>query len=218
MATKEMELYDIEALKIDLPTAKELSQYVYDKTSISLDLIGKPKEEQYLAAKNALEGKKVPETFVSDENPYVNKQELVPVDDVRQLPPRNEDLPPQDTMVHHFGATNMPHPLDPQSDKKVHITFRKYDSGVITYQIVGPIEPINVGTRINKYGQPQPEKISWLDPRTEERLMRRVDGSYTEQGRKLHTYCVGEKGAGIWPLIDRDMVSVNSKNIADPWA
>jgi len=48
--------------------------------------------------------------------------------------------------------------------------------------------------------------------------MRRVDGSYTEQGRKLHTYCVGEKGAGIWNLIDRDMVSVNFKNIADPWA
>jgi len=49
-----MASYDIEALKADLPTAKELAQFVYDKTSISLDLIGKPKDEQYQVAKNAL--------------------------------------------------------------------------------------------------------------------------------------------------------------------
>ena len=40
-----MATYDIEALKADLPTAKELAQFVFDKTNgtISLDLIGKPK-------------------------------------------------------------------------------------------------------------------------------------------------------------------------------
>jgi hypothetical protein len=48
--------------------------------------------------------------------------------------------------------------------------------------------------------------------------MRRTDGSFTEKGRGLHTFCVGEKGAGIWNLIDKDMVSVTAKNIADPWA
>ena len=63
-----MATYDIDALKADLPTAKELAQFVYDKTNISLDLIGKPKEEQYVVAKNVLEGKKIPSEFLTNEN------------------------------------------------------------------------------------------------------------------------------------------------------
>jgi len=61
-----MATYDIEALKADLPTAKELAQFVFDKTNgaIALDLIGKPKDDQYQVAKNALEGKKVPSDFL----------------------------------------------------------------------------------------------------------------------------------------------------------
>ena len=55
-----MATYDIEALKADLPTAKDLAQFVYDRTQIALDLIGKSKEDQYIVAKNALEGKKIP--------------------------------------------------------------------------------------------------------------------------------------------------------------
>ena len=213
-----MATFDIEALKADLPTAKELAQFVYDKTQIALDLVGKPKEEQYLVAKNALEGKKIPQEFVTDENPYVDKRETIPVDDLRKLPERSKDLPDPESQVHFFGATNMPHPLDPQSDKKVQINFKKYDNGVITYQIMGPVEQVAIGSRLNKYGQVQPEKYSWLDPRTEELMMRRADGTFTEKGRGLYTYCVGEKGAGIWNFIDRDMVSVSAKNISDPWA
>lgn len=213
-----MATYDIDALKADLPTAKELAQFVYEKTQISLDLVGKPKEEQYLVAKNALEGKKIPQEFITDQNPYVDKKELIPVDEMRVLPERSKDLPPVSSMVHFFGATNMPHPLDPQSDKKVHIGFKKYDNGVITYQIMGPVEQLAVGSRMNKFGQIQPEKYTWIDPRTEELVMRRQDGSFTEKGRGLYTFCVGEKGAGIWPLIDKDVVAANAKNIADPWA
>jgi hypothetical protein len=213
-----MATYDIEALKGDLPTAKELAQFVYDKTGIMLDLVGKPKEDQYLVAKNALEGKKVPEEFKTDENPYVSRTELIPEDEIRKLPERNKDLPDIDSRVHHFGATNMPHPLDPQSDRKVHISFWKYDNGAVTYQIMGPLEKVAVGSRINKYGQQTPEKYSWIDPRSEEVLMRRPDGTFTEKGRGLYTYCIGEKGGGIWGLIDKDLVSVSAKNIADPWA
>lgn len=213
-----MATYDIEALKADLPTAKELAQFVYDKTQIALDLIGKPKEDQYLVAKNALEGKKIPSEFLTDENPYVEKKDLIPVDEIRALPPRSTDLPDPSAMVHQFGATNMPHPLDPQSDRKVHITFRKYENGLLTYQVMGPLEQQAVGSRINKYGQNVPEKYTWMDPRTEERVMRRPDGTFTEVGRGLHTYCIGEKGGGIWSLIDRDMVTVTEKNIANPWA
>ena len=213
-----MATYDIEALKADLPTAKELSQFVYDKTGMALDLVGKPKEDQYLAAKNALEGKKVPSEFLTDENPYVEKKDLVPEDPMPSVPPREAGLLDPEAEVHHFGATNMPHPLDPQSDRKVHITFRKYEDGSLTFEVVGPLEKQAVGSRLNKYGQVQPEKYTWLDPRTGERLMRKADGSFTKEGRGMYAYCVGEKGGGIWPLIDKEAVRISEKNIANPWA
>ena len=213
-----MATYDIEALKADLPTAKDLAQFVYDRTNIALDLIGKPKDEQYQVAKNALEGKKVPAEFLTQENPYVEKKDIIPEDPLPPMPGRQEGLPPEESRVHYFGATNMPHPDDPQSDRKVAIDFRKYDNGIITFQIVGPVEQVAVGEKLNKYGQRVPEKYSWLDPRTQETVCRRADGSFTERGRGLYAYWVGEKGAGIWNLIDRDVVSVNSKNIANPWA
>jgi hypothetical protein len=213
-----MATYDIEALKADLPTAKDLAQFVYDRTQISLDLIGKSKDDQYQVARNALEGKKVPAEFITDENPYVDRKEQIPVDEVRKLPERSKDLPPEENRVHFFGATNMPHPLDPQSDKKVGINFRKYDNGLITYQVMGPLEQIAVGTKINKYGQEVPERFSWIDPRTEELVMRNPDGTFTQKGRGLHTFLIGEKGGGVWSLIDRDMTTVTAKNIADPWA
>ena len=215
-----MATYDIEALKADLPTAKELAQFVFDKTNgaISLDLIGKPKEEQYQVAKNALEGKKVPSDFLTGENPYMDKKDEIPEDPLRVMPPRDPNLPDPDAQVHFFGATNMPHPLDPQSDKKVYIEFRKYENGLITYTITGPIEQVPVGEKKNRYGQTVPEKYTWIDPRTPELVMRNADGTFTKEGRGLHTYCVGEKGSGIWSMIDRDMVTVTAKNIANPWA
>lgn len=213
-----MATYDIDALKADLPNAKDLAQFVYDKTQIALDLIGKAKEDQYLVAKNALEGKKIPSEFITDENPYVEKKDLIPEDELPPMPGKAANVPEEHSQVHYFGATNMPHPLDPQSDRKVAIDFKKYDNGVITFKIVGPVEKQAFGSRINKYGQNVPEKYVWLDPRTEETVLRNPDGTFTEKGRGLYTYCIGEKGAGIWPLIDRQNVSINSKNIADPWA
>lgn len=213
-----MATYDIEALKLDLPNAKDLAQFVYDKTGIALDLIGKPKDDQYSVAKRALEGKAIPSEYATEDNPYVDKKDLIPEDPMPPLPPRDKDLPPEESQVHFFGATNMPHPLDPQSDRKVHINFKKYDNGVITFQIMGPLEKQAVGSRINKYGQNVPERYTWLDPRTGEMVMRRADGTFTEKGRGLYTYCVGEKGAGIWTLIDREQVSISAKNIANPWA
>jgi hypothetical protein len=213
-----MATYDIEALKLDLPTAKELSQFVYDKVGVALDLIGKPKDEQYQVAKRALEGKNVPADYITGENPYVDKKDLVPEDPMPPVPEREKDLPERDSQVHFFGATNMPHPLDPQSDRKVVINFKKYFDGTITYQVMGPLEQQAVGSRINKYGQNVPEKYTWLDPRTEELVMRYPNGTFSKTGQGLYTYLVGEKGAGIWPLIDRDIVSATSKNIADPWA
>ena len=213
-----MASYDIEALKADLPTAKDLAQFVYDKVGIALDLVGKPKEDQYMVARNALEGKKVPADFLTDINPYIDRKELIPVDEMKKIPPRPADLPDEGSRVHFFGATNMPHPTDPQSDRKVHISFRKYDNGVVTYQVTGPVEQIAVGERINKFGQKQPEKFAWLDPRTEEIMLRRADGTFTEKGRGLYAFCVGEKGGGIWTLIDRNVLNIAEKNVTNPWA
>ena len=215
-----MATYDIDALKVDLPSAKELAQFVYDKTDgvVSLDLIGKPKEEQYIVAKNALEGKKVPAEYLTGFNPYVEKRDTIPEDPLRKMPKRSIDLPDEESQIHYFGATNMPHPLDPQSDKKVYIDFRKYENGLITYQITGPVEKIPVGEKLNKYGQTVPEKYSWIDPRTEERVLRNPDGTFSKEGRGVHTFLIGEKGGGVWNMIDKDIVSISSKNIADPWA
>lgn len=213
-----MASYDIDALKSDLPSAKELAQFVYDKTGIALDLVGKPKEEQYLAAKNALEGKKVPAEFLTNENPYVQKSDLIPKDEIPPLPPRSEDLPPISNMIHQFGATNMPHPMDPQSDRKVQIMFRKYDNNLITYQVLGPMHYVEEGVRINKYGQEVPERYRLVDPRTTECVLRNPDGTFSERGRGLYTYLTGEKGASVWTLIDRDLTAASGKNIADPWA
>ena len=213
-----MATYDIEALKVDLPTAKELAQFVYDRTQIALDLVGKSKEDQYVVAKNALEGKKIPQDFITTDNPYVDKRELIPVDEIKKLPPRSEDLPPIESRVNFFGATNMPHPFDPQSDKKVQINFWKYDNGLITFQITGPLEQVAVGERINKFGQTVPEKYTYIDPRTEETILRRPDGTFTEKGRGLYAYCSGEKGAGIWSMIDKSTMAIAAKNITNPWA
>ena len=118
-------MYDIAALKADLPTAKDLAQFVYDKTQIALDLVGKNKEDQYSVAKQALEGKKIPTDFLTDKNPYIDSKELIPEDPLRELPERSKDLPPMDSLVHFFGATNMPPPQDPQGDRTVMIDFRK---------------------------------------------------------------------------------------------
>lgn len=213
-----MATYDIDALKEDLPTAKELAQFIYDKVGVSLDFVGKPKEDQYQIAKNALEGKKIPSEYMTELNPYIDRKETIPMDELKPMPPRPTDLPDPTSQIHFFGATNMPHPSDPQSDRKVQINFRKYNNGLITYQIMGPLEQQAVGSRLNKFGQNVPEKYTWLDPRTEETVMKRPDGTFTEKGRGLYSYCSGEKGGGIWNLIDKEFNSLTQKNIVDPWA
>ena len=83
---------------------------------------------------------------------------------------------------------------------------------------MGPLEQIAVGERINKFGQTVPEKYSYIDPRTEESVLRRPDGTFTEKGRGLYAFCSGEKGAGIWSMIDKSTMAIAAKNITNPWA
>jgi hypothetical protein len=70
--------------RLTYPTAKDLAQFVYDKTQIALDLVGKRKRP-ILVAKNALEGKKVPAEFLTEENPYVDKKDTIPEDPLRGI-------------------------------------------------------------------------------------------------------------------------------------
>jgi hypothetical protein len=34
----------------------------------------------------------------------------------------------------------------------------------------------------------------------------------------LYAFCIGEKGGGIWSLIDRSMMNIAEKNVTNPWA
>jgi hypothetical protein len=49
-------------------------------------------------------------------------------------------------------------------------------------------------------------------------MLRRADGTFTEKGRGLYAFCVGEKGGGIWTLIDRNVLNIAEKNVTNPWA
>ena len=48
-------------------------------------------------------------------------------------------------------------------DKKVHMTFRKYNNGMISYEIHGPLVQRPFGEKINKYGKTVPEIIKWIE-------------------------------------------------------
>mgnify|MGYP003348403381 CR=1 FL=1 len=212
--------FDLEGLMTDFPTATDLERFVFDQTQVVLNLKGRANKLKYQVAMEVLNGAPVDPKFIGHDNPYLEKTDLVPEEPMKELPPRGAGIPSREYIQNEFFTAFVPH-SDPEyraQGRKMHVTFRKYKNGVITYQIMGPVEQVAIGSRLNKYGQVQPEKYSWLDPRTEELLMRRADGTFTEKGRGLYTYCVGEKGAGIWSFIDRDMVSVSAKNISDPWA
>ena len=218
-----MATYDIDALKADLPTAKELARYVYDKTGMALDLIGKPKDDQYLAAKNALEGKKVPAEFITDDNPYVEKSDLIPEDPLKEVPAKPKDLIGLNEVT-RFGTNTFPHP-HPEwkaQDVKAQVVFRKYDNGIITYEILGPIAKVPVGQKINKFGAKVPEKLTWIDPRTGEQIVRKADGNYTPIGTRLRAFMIKQKvnKSNQWDTwIDRDfIISDGATNENDPWA
>jgi hypothetical protein len=33
----------------------------------------------------------------------------------------------------------------------------------------------------------------------------------------MYAYCVGEKGGGIWSMIDRELLNIVQKNVTNPW-
>lgn len=215
--------FDMEGLMTDFPTATELQKFVYDQTGVVLNLKGRANKVKYQVAMDTLNGTLPAQEFLGTENPYVDKNELVPEDPLRELPPRDPEIDKAGPEVTRFATKLFPHP-DPEwkaKDQKCHVIFRKYQSGMITYEILGPIAKKAFGSKINKFGQTQPEKFGWVDPRTGEQIVRRSDGTITPIGTRLRGFMQRQRvnKTNQWDMwIDRDFVVVGDAISDNPWA
>jgi hypothetical protein len=214
--------FDLEGLMTDFPTAKELERFVFDETGIVLNLKGRANKLKYQVAMDVLNGIEVEAKFIGGENPYIDKTELVPVDDLKEPPAKDPNLPSIEEVQNYFVTNTIPHPdfEARMQDKKVSVIFRKYKSGEISYEILGPIAQRPHGVKLDKYGRERPEIIKWVDPRTGEQTVMREDGSLTPQGRKLRAMMQTLKvnKSNHWDTwVDREFASLNSTIANNPW-
>ena len=214
--------FDLEGLMTDFPTATELQRFVYDQTGIVLNLKGRSNKLKYQIAMDVLNGADPDEVFKGTENPYLDKVDLIPEDPLKPLPPRPAELTGLNEVT-RFGTNTFPHP-HPEwkaQDIKASVVFRKYDNGIITYEILGPIAKVPVGQKINKFGAKVPEKLTWIDPRTGEQVVRRSDSTYTPIGSRLRQFMMRQKvnKSNQWDTwIDRDFVYSEQIGNDDPWS
>jgi hypothetical protein len=216
--------YDLEGLMTDFPTAKELERFVFDETGVVLNLKGRANKLKYQVAMDVLNGQNIDEVYIGRENPYIEKSELVPEEPLKDKPARDKSLPPLSKVQNTFWSPMVPHPdADARAmDKKVHVLFRKYDNGMISYEIQGPLEKYPYGEKIDKYGRKRPEIMKWLDPRTGEQVAVREDGTMTQQGKRLRAMMQSSKfrinKGNQWSVfVDREFVSVSSEAAHNPW-
>ena len=214
--------FDLEGLMTDFPTAKELERFVFDETGIVLNLKGRANKLKYQVAMDVLNGEDVDPIFFGENNPYVDKTEMIPMEDLKPVPARDKSLPPRNQQQNAFFSPRVPHPDDEMraQDKKVDMVFRKYNNGMISYEILGPLETKPFGEKIDKFGRTRPEIIKWIDPRTGEQVVSREDGTLTPQGKRLRammlTHTVNKSNAWeIW--IDREFISLNDDVAHNPW-
>lgn len=214
--------YDIDGLMTDFPTARDLERFVFDETGIVLNLKGRANKLKYQVAMDVLNGQPIDEKFIGNDNPYIDKADLVPVDPIREKPARSPTLPDRAQVQNSFYSPVVPHPDTNMraQDKRVHMVFRKYNNGMISYEVLGPIEPVPWGEKIDKYGRTRPEVIKMIDPRTGEQLVQREDGTLTPQGKKLRammqTFRVNKSNQwDVW--IDREFASINDAVAHNPW-
>jgi len=214
--------FDLEGLMTDFPTAKELERFVYDETGIVLNLKGRANKLKYQVAMDVLNGEDIDPVFLGTDNPYIDRTELVPIDPIKEVPKRDESLPDRNQVQNVFFSPVIPHPDAEQraQDKKVHMLFRKYKNGMISYDILGPLEQKPFGEKIDKFGRTRPEVIKWVDPRTGEQVVMREDGTLTPQGKRLRatmqTFRVNNTNQWeVW--IDREFVSLNDTVANNPW-
>lgn len=214
--------FDLEGLMTDFPTAKDLERFVYDETGIVLNLKGRANKLKYQVAMDVLNGVEVDPVFLGSENPYVDRAEMVPVEDLKPVPPRDKTLPPEDHIQNEFFTGMIPHPDEDfrAQNRKIHTTFRKYKNGMISYEVLGPIDQRPYGTKIDKFGRERPEIIKWVDPRTGEQVVVRQDGTLTPMGRNLRAlmqkFRVNTSNAWeVW--VDREFVNLEGGSLRNPW-
>jgi hypothetical protein len=214
--------YDLEGLMTDFPTAKELERFVFDETGVVLNLKGRANKLKYQVAMDVLNGQDVDPQFIGQNNPYIDKAEMVPVEELKPVPARDKSLPPRSQQQNSFYSPFIPHPDDAMraQDKKVHMIFRKYANGMISYEITGPLAQRPSGEKINKYGKVVPEIIKWIDPRTGEQVIMREDGTLTPQGKRLRALMQTKRvnKTNQWDVwIDREFVSVDNSVLNNVW-
>ena len=214
--------YDLDGLMTDFPTATELERFVYDQTGIVLNLKGRANKLKYQIGMDVLNGHPVESKYLGSENPYVDKAEMIPVEPLKPVPERSADLPDESELQNTFVSNFIPHPdTDYRArDVKVQCVFRKYKNGMISYDVLGPIDPKPIGEKMDKFGKLRPEIMAWVDPRTGEQTIVRSDGTMTPQGRKLRalmqTFKVNRTNQWeVW--IDREFISLDSGELRNPW-
>ena len=214
--------FDMEGLMTDFPTARELERFVFDQTGIVLNLKGRANKLKYQVAMDVLNGVEVDSAFLGGDNPYIDKSDLIPVEEMKATPPRDATLPSEDQLQNMFMTRLMPHP-DPDFralDKKVDCQFKKYRNGMISYEVLGPIDQRPQGEKMDKFGRMRPEIIRWVDPRTGEQVIVRRDGTITPQGRNLKAIMQRMRinNSNFWEAwIDRDFVALEGGELRDPW-
>ena len=214
--------YDMDGLMTDFPTAKELERFVFDETGQVLNLKGRANKLKYQVAMDVLNGEPVDPKFFGSDNPYIDRTELVPVEELKPVPTRDKHLPETNQLQNIFVSNAIPH-TDFEArmqDKKVSVYFRKYNTGEISYEIVGPIEQRPYGMKLDKFGRERPEIIKWVDPRTGEQTVVRDDGTLTPQGRKLRALMQSFKvnSGNQWDTwIDREFISLSNNVVSNVW-
>lgn len=214
--------FDMEGLMTDFPTARELERFVFDETGVVLQLKGRANRIKYQVALDVLNGVEVDAVFIGNENPYVDKADMVPEEPHKVLPARDAALPARTEEQNYFITNQVPHP-DPDyraRGRKCDVIFRKYRDGTISYEILGPIEPRPYGEKIDKFGRTRPEIIKWVDPRTGEQMLQRADGTTSQVGQRLRALLqnIRVNKTNFWQVwVDRDFASLDRTVIANPW-
>jgi hypothetical protein len=195
---------------------------VYDQTGQVLNLKGRANKLKYQVAMDVLNGEAVDPAFMGGDNPYIERGDLVPVEDIKPAPQRDATLPEHTQVQNQFVSRLVPHPdRDMRSlGRKVDCVFRKYKNGMISYEVLGPIDQRPEGEKMDKFGRMRPEIIRWIDPRTGEQLVVRADGTMTPQGRNLRAMMQKLKynNSNWWDVfVDREFADFAGGELSNPW-
>jgi hypothetical protein len=182
-----------------------------------LNLKGRSNAVKYSVALAALNGEQVDDRYIGTENPYIDRADLVPEEPLKPVPARAAGLPAITQVANTFFSPMIPHPDRESRSRKqqVQVQFRKYRNGVLTYEVLGPIEPRPEGRVLDRYGKERPEIIRWVDPRTGEQIMRDKDGVYTEIGNRLRAVLTRQGVFANW--VDRDILRSDNTLLKDVW-